>query len=168
MRSAIATFLLLALPACSEGPFAPVTEAEEHEIRTALAGRSFRQFDPSRDGSPRKGVVIDFFSGISLWAQYAEGNHAIDEWEIAAADYRIEQTSDGSIVRIHFTSPRSQRSLPTQCSDCIAHSSVTISLRDVFDAEKTRFRIDDPEGNLPSPFPIFGSWTRFEEDIYYD
>ena len=38
MRSAIVTFvLLLTLPACSEGPFAPVTEAEEQEIRAALA-----------------------------------------------------------------------------------------------------------------------------------
>ena len=169
MRSILVTlFVLLALPACSEGPFAPVPEAQEHEIRAALDDRSFRQFDPSRDGSPRKGVVIDFFNGVELWAQYAEGEHAIDEWQIIASDYRLEQTDDGSIVRIHFTSPRSVRNLPAACRDCIPHSEVTISIRDVFDADRIRFRIDDPEGSLPSPFPVFGSWTRFEEDVYFD
>ena len=169
MRSAIVTFvLLLALPACSEGPFAPVTEAEEREIRAALAGRSFRQFDPSKDGSPRKGVIIDFFSGVGLWAQYAEGSHAIDEWEIAASDYRIEQTSDGSVIKLHFTAPRSERTLPDPCADCVEFSGLSISIRDVFDEDKIRFRVDDPQDSLPSPFPVFGSWTRFEEDIYYD
>ena len=78
MRSAVVTFLLLlTLAACSEGPFSPVTEAEEQEIKVAIAGRSFRQFDPSKDGSPRKGVIIHFFSGVGLWAQYSEGGHAL-------------------------------------------------------------------------------------------
>ena len=47
-------------------------------------------------------------------------------------------------------------------------SGLSISIRDVFDEDKIRFRVDDPQDSLPSPFPVFGSWTRFEEDIYYD
>ena len=30
------------------------------------------------------------------------------------------------------------------------------------------FRLNDPNGILPDPFPVFGSWTRFQEDIYYE
>ena len=169
MRSAAVTLLLLlAFPACSEGPFAPVTEAEEEEIKAALAGRSFRQFDPSKDGSPRKGVIIDFCGGVGLWAQYSEGSSALEEWEIVASDYRIERRGDGSVIRIRFTSPRSQRTLRAACSNCVESSGFSVSVRDVFDAGRIRFRVDDPRGSLPSPFPVFGSWTRFEEDVYYD
>ncbi len=169
MRSAVVAFLfLLALAACAESPFSPVAEVEEQEVKAALAGRSFRQFGPSKDGSPRKGVIIQFFGGVGLWAQYSEGGHALDEWEIVATDYRIEQTRGGSIIRIRFTSPRSERSLPTACSDCVESSGFSILIRDVFDAGRISFRVDDPQDSLPSPFPVFGSWTSFEEDIHYD
>ena len=68
MRSAVVTFLLLlTLAACSEGPFSPVTEAEEQEVKVAIAGRSFRQFDPSKDGSPRKGVIIGIMDSATLF-----------------------------------------------------------------------------------------------------
>ena len=54
MRSAIVTFvLLLTLPACSEGPFAPVTEVAEQEIRAALAGPVLSVSSiPRRTGAP--------------------------------------------------------------------------------------------------------------------
>ena len=70
--------------------------------------------------------------------------------------------------QLHFTAPRSERTLPDPCADCVEFSGLSISIRDVFDEEKIRFRVDDPQDSLPSPFPVFGSWTRFEEDIYYD
>ena len=74
----------------------------------ALKDRSFRQFDPDDiDASPRKGVILDFFDGIRFWAQYAEGKYAINEWEIFAADYRIEQAGDDSEIKIYFTEPSS-------------------------------------------------------------
>lgn len=169
MQPAVAmALLLLILPGCAEGPFVPVAQTEEREIRATLAGRSFRQFDPSKDASPRKSVIIEFFNGVGLWAQYAEGGRALDEWEIVASDYRIEQAGDGSIVRIHFASPRSERRFPAACTDCVGSSGVSVAIRDVFDADRVRFRVDDLQHRLPSPFPVFRSWTRFEEDIYYD
>ena len=146
----------------------PVSEAEEAQIKAELAGRSFRQFEPSRDASPRKAVIIDFFNGISIWAQYAEGDHALREWEIASGDYKIEKYGDRSEIAIHLDQPRSFQILPTECEGCIEADGFTISIRDVFDSEKMSFRLNDPSGTLPAPFPVFGSWTRFQEDIYFE
>lgn len=155
--------------ACGEGPFHPVSEGEEKKIKMALEDRSFRQFDPDDiDASPRKAVILDFFNGIELWAQYAEGDHAIDEWEIFTEDYRIEKAENGSEIKIYFVEPSSMRTLPDPCEDCIDTSGISISIRDVFDSEKISFKLNDPDERLPSPFPVFRSWTRFREDEYVD
>ena len=160
---------LLICSSCGEGPFHPVSEIEEEEIKMVLKDRSFRQFDPDDiDASPRKAVILDFFDGIRLGAQYAEGEYAINEWEIFAADYRIEQSENGSEIKIYFTDPSSERILPNQCEDCIETSGISISIRDVFDSEKIRFKLNDSDKNLPSPFPVFKSWTKFREDEYFD
>ena len=162
-------FILLIWSSCGEGPFHPVSEMEEEKIKAALKDRSFRQFDPDDiDASPRKAVVLDFFDGVRLWAQYAEGDHAINEWEIFAADYRIEKAGGNSEIKIYFNDPSSERTLPDQCKDCIETSGISISIREVFDSEKISFRLNDPDKHLPSPFPVFKSWTKFREDEYFD
>ncbi len=173
MRSTVSRAIILVIvlfgAACgSEGPFEPVDETRAEEIRAALQDRSFRQFDPHVDGSPRKGVILDFFDGLRLWAQYAEGNHAIHEWEISSSEYRIEQSASGAEIRLVFTAPSSRRTLTTPCDDCIPVQEISISVRDVFDEERIRFRVNDPDGALPSPFPVFTSWTRFREDEIFD
>ena len=162
-------FGLLIWSSCGEGPFHPVSGTEEAEIKMALEDRSFRQFDPDDiDASPRKAVILDFFDGVRLWAQYAEGNYAINEWEIFAADYRVEKAENGSEIKIYFNELGSMRTLPDPCEDCIETSGISISIRDVFDSEKIRFKLNDPDRRLPSPFPVFKSWTRFREDEYFD
>ena len=84
-------FAMLIWGSCGSGPFQPVSETEEEEIKVALENRSFRQFDPDDiDASPRKAVILDFFDGVRLWAQYSEGDRAINEWEIFAGDYHVE------------------------------------------------------------------------------
>ena len=133
-----------------------------------MNGRSFRQFDPSRDASPRKGVILDFTRGINLWAQYARDGHAVNEWEVGANDYRIEKAGNGSEFRISFVRPNSAQSFPDKCDNCIQTSGVSISIRDLFDSGKISFKVNDPDGNLPSPFPVFKSWTKFSEDEYFD
>lgn len=159
--------VVLAAAACgSADPFEPVPESEAAEIRAALADRSFRQFDPGLDENPRKGVILDFFNGLEFWAQYSEGNAAIDEWEIASSEYRIERS--GSEIRLHFTNPASRRMLPAPCDDCIPVAGISISVRDVFDEGAIRFKVNDADGRLPSPFPVFTSWTRFREDEVFD
>ena len=60
------------------------------------------------------------------------------------------------------------RTLPTQCENCIGTSEISISVRDVFDSEKISFKLNDPDESLPSPFPVFKSWTKFREDEYFD
>ena len=151
-----------------KGDFEAISEVEETEIKAMLVDRSFRQFDPDVDASPRKGVILDFFDGISLWAQYAEGNYAINEWEIRANDYRIQRAGDGSEIKLYFIEPRSTRTLPDRCENCIETVGISISIREVFDSKRIAFKLNDPDNSLPSPFPVFESWTKFREDEYFE
>lgn len=151
------------------GTLAPVSDADAERVRAELADRSFRQFEPHRDGDPRKAVIIEFFDGLGLWAQYAEGDHAVDEWEVRSADYDIEARGDvADEVTLTFVNAESRQQFPDACEGCIDTSGVTISIRNLFDPDAMQFRIDDPDGVLPSPFPVFGSWTRFDEDEYFE
>ncbi len=157
---------LLALTSCggdSSGQSA-LDESEAEQIAAELKGRSFRQFDPSVDASPRKAVILSFFVQISLWAQYAKDGLAVNEWEITARDYRIENAGDNSEVTIYFDEPGAVQELPTRCGNCIQTSGFSISIGNVFDDEKIRFKLNDPDNVLPPPFPVFKSWTKFGED----
>ncbi len=159
-------FTCLVLSSCAGNPLLPVSSEEEQRIKAELNDRSFRQFDPSKDADKRKGVIIDFFNGVSLWAQYAEGMYALNEWEILADDYRIEKA--GSEYRVYFEAPRSRQILPTPCDNCIETSGISISIQNLFDSEKIRFKLNISNDNFPRPFPIFESWTKFNEDEYFD
>ena len=165
----VLTFVILAALGCEASPpSAPVTGEEEATIKAELQDRSFRQFERSRDGNPRKVVILDFFGPVGIWAQYAEGEQAVNEWEISADDYRIEGNGDGSEVTIYLEQPRSEQTFPTPCDDCILTENVSISIRNVFDSDSIRFKMNDPDGSLPLPFPVFHSWTTFSEDEYFD
>lgn len=159
-------FTCLILSSCADNPLQPVSSEEEQQIKAELDNRSFRQFGPSKDADKRKGVILDFFNGVSLWAQYAEGPYALNEWEILSDDYRIEKA--GSEYRIYFEAPRSQQILPTECDDCIETTGISISIQNLFDSEKIRFRLNINNDNFPRPFPIFESWTKFNEDEYFE
>ena len=161
----IFVFACLIVSSCAN-PLQPVSSEEEQRVKVELENRSFRQFDPSKDANKRKGVILDFFSGISLWAQYSEGMYALNEWEILSDDYRIEKAD--SEYRIYFQTPRSQQILPTQCDNCIETTGISISIQNLFDSEKIRFRLNINNDNFPRPFPIFESWTKFSEDEYFD
>ena len=173
MFSLLAMFLLVFglffSASCGDlGPAQPVTGDEDSRIRSVLEGRSFRQFVEHVDSDPRKGVIVDFTGGVGIWAQYAEGGYAVDEWEILADWYRIEKHGDASRITVHFVGPRSVQQFPSACEDCIPTEGVSVSIRNVFDEESIQFRINDPGGALPSPFPVFDSWTSFREDEYID
>jgi hypothetical protein len=159
-------FTCFILSSCADNPLQPVSSEEAQRIKAELDNRSFRQFDPSKDADKRKGVILDFFNGVSLWAQYAEGPYALNEWEILSDDYRIEKA--GSEYRIYFEAPRSQQILPTECDDCIETTGISISIQNLFDSKKIRFRLNINNDNFPRPFPIFESWTKFNEDEYFE
>ena len=159
-------FTCLIFFSCADNPLQPVSSEDEQRIKAELDDRSFRQFDPSKDADKRKGVILDFFNGVSLWAQYAEGMYALNEWEILSDDYRIEKA--GSEYRIYFQAPRSQQILPTPCDDCIETTGISISIQNLFDSEKIRFRLNISNASFPRPFPIFESWTKFNEDEYFE
>ena len=153
---------------CGSSAREPVSGLEEERIKSELSGRSFRQFEPAKDSSPRKGVILEFFNGIRLWAQYAEVGHAKYEWEIYSTDYRIESKGKGSEFEVLFVNPSSTQGFPTECENCIETSGLSISIRDIFDSEKISFKVNDPEGGLPLPFPVFAEWTKFEEDEHFE
>ena len=168
---------LIALTACDAGDInMRQTDSGQNAAETQwkaqivqeLENRSFRQFHPAKDANPRQGVILGFSRGISLWAQYAQEGHAINEWEISAESYSIEGKVGSATVTVYFDEPSSTQEFPTLCDDCIQTEGLSISIRDVFDSEKISFRLNDPERVLPSPFPVFASWTRFEEDEYIE
>lgn len=146
----------------------PVGEGQEQEIKAALADRSFRQFSPSRDADQRRGVILDFFDGLTVWAQYAEGDTAITEWEIVSDDYRIESRGDLSEVTLYLIEPTSRQALPTECEDCISSAGISLSIRNVLEEGNLSFKLNDPDEVLPQPFPVFTCWTTFTEDEYFD
>lgn len=158
--------VLCLIPSACMNPLQPVSGDEEQRVKSELEDRSFRQFDPSKDADKRKTVILDFFNGVSLWVQYAEGMYAINEWEILSEDYRIEKA--GSEYRIYFEAPRSVQILPTACENCIETTGISISVRNLFNKEKIRFKLNIENDNFPRPFPIFESWTKFNEDEYFD
>ncbi len=156
--------------ACSN-PLEPVDSVEEADVKSELRDRSFRQFDPAKDAAKRKAVIIDFYDDtegniIRMWAQYAEGEYALKEWEIFAKDYRIEK--GGSEYRLYFIAPHSYQNIPSECDDCIETKGISISIRNLYDKDKIRFKINDENKSLPAPFPVFKSWTNFNEDEYFD
>ena len=155
-------FTYLIFSSCADNPLQPISSEEEQRIKAELDDRSFRQFAPSKDADKRKAVIINFFNGVSLWAQYAEGMYALSEWEILSDDYRIEKA--GSEYRIYFEAPRSAQILPTECDNCIETTGISISIQNLFDSEKIRFKLNINNDNFPRPFPIFESWTKFNED----
>ena len=146
----------------------PVDQEALDRMAAALEGRSFRQFQPSLDASPRRGVILDFHDGLRLWAQYAEDGHAVHEWEITADGYRVESTADGSGIVLIPEGVTTEQRFPDPCLDCVPTAGVSISVRDVLDADEITFRINDPDRVLPEPFPVFDSWTRFREDEIFD
>ena len=157
--------LLIASVACAEVVSSdPLTASEVAAIKDELADRSFRQFEPHVDGEPKKSVGLDFFGPLSLWAQYSEGGHTLNEWEIVADDYRVECAGSGQMVTLYPVAPRTRQQFPTECVACIDVTGVSVSVRNVFDPNRIVFRLNDPNGVLPLPFPVFAQWTEFRED----
>lgn len=139
-------------------------EGEADNIRQTLKDRSFRQFHPDLNASPRRGVTLDFFSGLKLYAQYGVDGRAVNEWELHAHEYRLEIGDSHDVVTLIPMEPRTYQQFPTQCSDCIDTTGVSISVRNAFNPSRIEFRINDPNSVLPPPFPHFGDWTTFQED----
>ena len=57
-------------------------------------------------------MILDFFGPLSVWAQYSEGGHALNEWEIVADDYRVERAGSGQVVTLYPVAPRTRQQFP--------------------------------------------------------
>ena len=103
-----------------------------------------------------------------MWAQYAEDGHALKEWEVVADEFLVVPGDSGSEATIRFVEPRAVQLLPVKCDDCIDVSDLSVSVINAFDPDKISFKLNDPGGRLPAPFPVFEQWTRFNEDQRFD
>ena len=157
--------ILLLFNSC-KNPLTLVLGDERNDVLSQLQDRSFRQFVPSKDAHKRKAVIIDFSnhkdSKMQLWGQYAEGGVALNEWEIS--DDEVFVYKNDTYYELSFITPVTHQILPEKCDDCIITDGVSISIRNLYDNERIEFRINDENNVLPPPFPVFSSWTRFNED----
>lgn len=157
--------ILLLFNSC-KNPLTLVLGDERIDVLSQLQDRSFRQFVPSKDAHKRKAVIIDFSnhkdSKMQLWGQYAEGGVAFNEWEIS--DDEVFVYKNDTYYELSFITPVTHQILPEKCDDCIITDGVSISIRNLYDDERIEFRINDENNVLPPPFPVFSSWTRFNED----
>ncbi|RKU31393.1 hypothetical protein C6497_02550 [Candidatus Poribacteria bacterium] len=165
----ITILFLLLLNAC-KSPLTLVLGDERNDVLSQLQNRSFRQFVPSKDAYKRQAVIIDFSNHqnrkINLWAQYAEGGNAINEWEILADEVFVYKNE--TYYELSFINPETHQNLPEKCDDCIITTGVSISIRNLYDDNRIEFRINDENKVLPPPFPVFNSWTTFNEDEIVD
>lgn len=161
----ITIIFFLLLNSC-KSPLTLVLGDERNDVLSQLQDRSFRQFVPSKDAYKRQAVIIDFSNHqnmkINLWAQYAEGGKAINEWEIS--DDEVFVYKNETYYELSFIDPETHQNLPEKCDDCIITSGVSISIRNIYDDDRIEFRINDENNVLPPPFPVFSSWTKFNED----
>ena len=161
---------LVALTACNVSlPFsredAPVVEEASKDME-GLYGRSFRQFDPSRDADKRKAIVLDFSETPSVWAQYSRDGVAVHEWEITAASipWFVARVTRGKEVYYHMVVryPTVTKTIaPTE--EPLVLKEFNIYIRNVDDPDSIEFRLGQ-HIDLPTPFPVFRDWTRFIED----
>lgn len=106
------------------------------------------------------------FGPVRIWARYLEDSRAVNKWEIVSDGYSIQRHRNGSHITIHLEHPSSRQDFPTSCGGCIPIAGVSISAKNAFDSAKITFKLIDPRGKLPPPFPAFESWARLAEDEY--
>ena len=171
IRAAAASLLLIAVSACARNPVALedfvwelVSVHDASQVKGHLAERVFRQWDPSRGADRSKAIVLDFTKGLKVGAQYSEAGGVVDEWEVYQDGYWIEKAFDQPVYRFEVRQPTVHRRLPEECMNCIDTQGLIVLVRDFGDADEIQFALVDSVGHLPSPFPVFESWTRFVED----
>lgn len=141
-----------------------VSPGDAARITAHLDGRVFRQSDPSRNAETRKTIVIDFNDGLSLRAQSTQGGNTVDDWRVWQDFYWMEKAHGEPVYRFEWLNPTVKRLLPEECDDCIDTSGLTVLVRDYFKKDEILFALWDSLGTVPSPLPVFESWTRFVED----
>lgn len=174
MRSilASASFLLLVSLSSCDNPleweifsWQLVSPGDAARITAHLDGRVFRQSDPSQNADTRKTITIDFNDGLSLRAQYTEGGNTVDDWRVWQDFYWMEKAHGEPVYRFDWLNPTVQSPFPEECEDCIERfSGLTVLVRDYFKKDEILFALWDSAGQVPSPLPVFESWTRFVED----
>lgn len=137
---------------------------EIQRLESTMNGRVFRQSDPSADAVERKTVEIDFRGGgLAVRAQQLEGGQVVAEWSVSGPVYWIEKAVEQAIHKLHIRNGVVERTRPEECTDCIDVRGMSVLIRRYHLDDDMRFVLWDSIGHLPPPFPVFQSWTSFEE-----
>ena len=129
-----------------------------------MNGRVFRQSDPSADAMQRKTVEIRFRGGgLAVKAQQLEGGQVVAEWSVSGPGYWIEKAVDQAIHKLHISGAVVERTRPEGCTDCIDVRGMSVLIHRYHLDDDLKFALWDSIGHLPPPFPVFESWTSFEE-----
>ncbi len=118
-------------------------------VKEELGGCSYRLFQRSKDGYPEKAVILDFSSGLSLWAQYAQDDRDINKWEILAERHGFDGKPGDTTFTIFFDNPNTRQEIPTTGDGCkeTARFSIIVELREEEHTRllklKNTFRHDD-------------------------
>ena len=68
------------------------------------------------------------------------------------------------MATLYPVAPRTWRQLPSECGHCVDAKGVSASVKNILGLDRTVFRVNDPGGVPPEPFPGFTTWTEFRED----
>lgn len=167
-----AAFLLLVTMSACQNPvdweafvWRFVSLEDAARVTAHLDSRVFWQFDGPKDADHRKGIVLDFRGGLGVRALYSRNGDPVDDWKVFQRYYWIEKAQGEPVYRFDFRNPTVTRTLPEECEvDCIDTKGLIVIVRDYGNKEEIQFSLADSVGHLPSPFPVFRSWTRFVED----
>ncbi|MCY3808267.1 MAG: hypothetical protein OXG58_02330 [Gemmatimonadetes bacterium] len=137
---------------------------EIQRLESTMNGRAFRQSDPSADAVHRKTVEIDFRRGeLAVRARQLEGGQVVAEWSVSGPVYWIEKAVEDAIHKLHIRNGVVERTHPEECTDCIDVRGMSVLIHRYHLDDELRFALWDSIGHLPAPFPVFQSWTSFEE-----
>ena len=137
---------------------------EIQRLESVMSGRVFRQSDPSSDAMVRKTIEIHFRGrGLAVRAQQLEGGQVVAEWSVSGPVYWIEKAVDEAIHKLHIGEAVVERTRPEECTDCIDVRGMSVLVHRYHLDDELRFALWDSIGHLPPPFPVFESWTSFEE-----
>ncbi len=154
---------MTAATARADDDFSPLSDAEQQEVWKSLKGRSFRQFGPTLDSDPRKGVIIEFGSGadlsVKVWAQHASGGRAEHEWEIRSSEIELSKAAEAGIYKISMAELAAKSILG---DDEIEAEDFEFQVHVRKGRGETMFRFNS-DTELPLPFPLFEDWTKFRE-----
>lgn len=176
LRAILLVSLIVVVAYSPEGfdnllPRTPRKLSAEHMalLKQELSGRSFRRLIPSIDADQRTAVILDFHQGMRIQVQLSEERISVFECEFGTEAMQAEAGPSASGVTLLFAGTANiHDDISINCESRDRLEAVSVSIRNLFDRDRMRFRLNDPHQALPAQFLILGSWAEYPEDEVVD